>query len=238
MNIQNIASLSAQLTAIGFEHKIGLRLLQQACFQPAQFILTEKMVKGKDLLTCTLYFERKGEEYSCHYYDACLLKEVELPSTVLEDVAVLELDQRMGKIVWMPDAINIEAFQLEQEETWEREREIEKVVSELSRLSSSVEGKYYADCLKLKHWAELPLPFALGNLQSLKSRMEVNQRFYFLDGKGISLDEAYRFLLNRWMEKNWAAKKKAGGNVQNERDKNKIEHNGSLLPKKRSKLKK
>ena len=37
----------------------------------------------------------------------------------------------------------------------------------------------------------------------------MSQRFYFFDGQiGISIDEAYRFLQNRWLEKQMQAKKK------------------------------
>ena len=32
--------------------------------------------------------------------------------------------------------------------------------------------------------------------------------YYFFEGKGISLEEAYRFLLNRWLEKKLLAQKK------------------------------
>ena len=39
--------------------------------------------------------------------------------------------------------------------------------------------------------------------------MEVSQRFYFFkDQPGISVDEAYRFLQNRWLEKQMQAKRK------------------------------
>ena len=48
-----------------------------------------------------------------------------------------------------------------------------------------------------------------GNISPLKNKSEVCQRFYFFEGQtGISVDEAYRFLQNRWLEKQMQAKRK------------------------------
>jgi len=43
---------------------------------------------------------------------------------------------------------------------------------------------------------------------ALRSRLEVSQRFYIVDGEGITVEEALRFLQNRWMEKRMQAKRK------------------------------
>ena len=44
------------------------------------------------------------------------------------------------------------------------------------------------------------IPQEKGNINPLKNKSEVSQRFYFFEGQtGISIDEAYRFLQNRWL---------------------------------------
>ena len=211
MNIQNIASLTQKLTTLGFDESIGYRLLQHICFKPADFILTERIVKGKDALTFSIFFERKSDEYNFSYYDAAFLKEMEMPDLVINSINIRELDERMVEIAWVADNKAMGAFRLESELTWEREKRIEKIVTDLSRLSVTDEGKNFADCLKLKHWSGIPLQATMGNQNVLKSRFEVSQRFYFFDAQGISIEEAHRFLLNRWLEKKLLAKKKKDG---------------------------
>jgi len=168
MNIQNIASLTQKLTTLGFDESIGYRLLQHICFKPADFILTERIVKGKDALTFSIFFERKSDEYNFSYYDAAFLKEMEMPDLVINSINIRELDERMVEIAWVTDNKAIGAFSLESELTWEREKRIEKIVTDLSRLSVTDEGKN-------------------------------------------SIEEAHRFLLNRWLEKKLLAKKKKDG---------------------------
>ena len=45
-------------------------------------------------------------------------------------------------------------------------------------------------------------------LIDVRSKFEISQRVYFIEGEVISVDEAYRFLLNRWMEKKMQAQKR------------------------------
>jgi hypothetical protein len=75
-----------------------------------------------------------------------------------------------------------------------------------------------------------------GNISPLKNKSGVGQRFYVLEGQpGISVDEAYRFLQNRWLEKQMQAKKKEMSNTEiNETEKDSRASSGSgLLKKKR-----
>ena len=64
----------------------------------------------------------------------------------------------------------------------------------------------------------------------------LSQRFYFFEAQtGISVDEAYRFLQNRWLEKQMQAKKKQSDESnrrQSENDANLTSDSG-LLRKKR-----
>ncbi len=208
MNIQHISSLASMMVAAGFEEGIGRRLLRHACFKPGHFILTERLAKGNDILTCTLMFEQKGDQYYCHYYDAALLRFAELPDTTIQSVSVRELDERMSTVDWNGSSQHTASFNWKDESTWQEELLIEQIVSDLVRLSVTEQGRQYADCLKIKYWQENV--FAHVNLQAIRSKMEVSQRFYFFDGQGISIDEAYRFLLNRWLERKVHARKKAG----------------------------
>jgi hypothetical protein len=49
----------------------------------------------------------------------------------------------------------------------------------------------------------------MGNLTTIKSKSELNQRFYCAEGQPvISADEAYRFLQNKWLEKQLQLKRK------------------------------
>jgi len=196
------------LVATGFNESIGYNLLQYACFKPADFILTEHLTKEKDVLTCTIFFERKGDEYVCSHYDASLLKEMEVPDTSLQGVQLKQLDRLMAETDWQLDSSNSNDLDLENETSWQKVKRIEGIVSDLLRLSATDEGKRFADLLKLKHWSNIPFNPMMGNLSALRSRFEVTQRFFFYDGKGILVDEAYRFLMNRWLEKKLQARKR------------------------------
>lgn len=242
MNIQNIAALTEKLVATGFNENIGRRLLQYVCFRPADFILTEHLAKDKDVLTCTLFFERKGDDYVCSFYDASFLKETEMPDISVQGIHLRELDKRMSETEWQLKESGNGSFNLNNEASWEREKRIEGIVTDLSRLSATDEGKRFADALKLKYWAHIPLHPMMGNINALKSRFEVCQRFYFYDGQGISVDEAYRFLLNRWLEKKLQARKKQPiqeggmGNVEN--GSATANENGLLLKKRKTRTQK
>jgi hypothetical protein len=201
MNITNIVSLRDMLVAIGFDESLGYRLLQYVCFKPAKFVLTEHLAKGKDVLTCAFCFERKGDDYVCIYYDASLIKEMEVPDISVQNTALRELDKRMAETDWQLDGNSINGFDLDNEANLLRIKRVEGIITDLIRLSVTDDGKRFADLLKLKHWSNIPFNPMMGSLNPLRSRFEVCQRFYFYDGKGISVDEAYRFLVNRWLEK-------------------------------------
>lgn len=211
MNIKNIISLTEMLVTTGFDNGIGQRLLQHICFKPADFVLTERLVKGKDMLTCSIHFERKDDLYTCHYYDAAFLKAIELPELTIQGINIRELDKRMNEIDWSMKEVTAASFNLQDESGWQREKQVEQIVTDLSRLSAFEDGRFYADSLKVKYWLDVPVINA--NLNATRSKFEVSQRFYFFDGQGIAVDEAYRFLLNRWLEKKLLhGKKKQAGN--------------------------
>ncbi len=128
----------------------------------------------------------------------------------------------------------------EEKSTWEKELKIESIVSELNALEISGEGKTIAVSLKIKHWAGVPNQELFGNISSLKYKSEVSQRFYFFEGQtGISVDEAYRFLQNRWLEKEMQTKKKQTDSPQPgaiEKDSQASSSSGLLKKKRQSKI--
>ena len=233
MNHENIVALSGMLEVTGFDHDLAKKLLQQICFRPASFVLSERFTKEGGWLTCNIYFEKEEDLYTCRYYDASFLKALEIPELVIHSVNVKELDQQMDDIRWEMGESDLD-FDPVNEGTWQTELQIENAITELLKLTVSPDGKYFADYLKLKHWSGVDKLAAANNLNSIRSKFEVSQRFYFFDGKGISVEESYRFLLNRWMEKklNERAKRKSenGGHAVEGSGR---ENDKRLLPKKR-----
>ncbi|SDX02761.1 hypothetical protein SAMN05444410_10874 [Hydrobacter penzbergensis] len=211
MNTQNIATLSAMLIRAGFEEGIGYRLLQRVCFTPSSFTLFERLKKNKDTLTCSLHFERQGMEYVCGYYDVSLIKGIVLPERTIDGIDLEELDKAMGQIDWCCQADGSQ-FRLDDPDSWAREKNISQIVSQLTKLSATVEGKHFADALRLKHWMDAGLEDLVGNLNVIRARIEISQRVYFIDGEGIPIDEVHRFLLNRWMEKKMQANRRERAN--------------------------
>lgn len=239
MDTQNISALSAMLIRTGFDDGIGHRLLQRICFNPAAFTIVERLQKNKDLLTCVLYFERNGTGYACGYYDVSLIKGIVMPERSMSNINLAELDLAMGNIDWHFQPCG-ESFRLDDELTWKREKDIGQIVSQLTRLSAAEDGKYFADALKLKHWLEVGLEELVGNIHAIRTKFEISQRVYFIEGEGIPVDEAYRFLLNRWMEKKMqAGKREQGKGTQNDptAGTGEIQGKGLLQKKKRTRVK-
>ncbi len=240
MNIQNIKELSAKLESLGLKD-LSFLLFQRICFKPDQFILSRKIQKDKDWLNIQLYFKKDSnlEEYMLIYYDAIIQKEIVFADKVINGLNVQALDQQMKEINWAVsfDPEGSKKWDLNDERNLERGRNIEAIVEKLSLLSSTQEGKYLATDLKIKYWAGLPNQDLVDITSPLKSQSEFIQRFYFFEGQPvITISEAYRFLINKWLEKEMLAKDKAEENSK----KKEVKGNGttskvnSLLPKKRS----
>ena len=134
------------------------------------------------------------------------------------------------------DFVTKRQLNLDDKTSWEKEQKVESVIEGLSELEKSEDGKAVAIGLKLKYWAGISYQELFRNISPLKNKSEVNQRFYFFEGQtGISVDEAYRFLQNRWLEKQMQAKRKQTANAEiKEKEKDSHASSGSgLLKKKR-----
>lgn len=199
MNLENIASLAATLSRTGFGN-LSYSLLQHICVKPVRFLLTETIVNGSDTLSCQLCFERQGGDYGFVYYDASLIREHQVPSMTINGVALPELEQAMIGIDWKQTGSSA-VFRLDDASTWEREKQIEHVMNELARLSVSEEGKAHADMLRVRFFSNTIIEELTGSLAAVRSKLEISQRFYMTGGEGITVEEAFRFLQNRWVER-------------------------------------
>ena len=212
MNIENISVLMGQLQSLGFENA-GYSLLKRISFKPEKLILAQKIEKAKDKLSFQLFFEKDVKQgiYVLSYYDAILQKETPLIDATINGINTANLKKSMIEIYWKNafDFVTKKQLNLEDKTSWEKELKVESVIESLSELEKSEDGKVVAVGLKLKYWSGISYQELFGNISPLKNKSEVSQRFYFFDGQiGISVDEAYRFLQNRWLEKQMQAKKK------------------------------
>jgi hypothetical protein len=238
MNIENISALMGQLQSLGFENA-GYSLLKRISFKPKNFILSQKMERAKDRLSFQLFFEKdiKQNIYVLSYYDAILQKETPLIDAAINGINTSNLEKSMIEIDWKNafDFVTKKQLNLEDKTGWEKELKVESVIEGLSELEKSEEGKAFAVGLKLKYWTGIPYQELFGNISPLKNKSEVSQRFYFFEGQtGITVDEAYRFLQNRLLEKQMQAKRKEPV-ANNEEELTDAEHTSSgngLLQKK------
>ena len=239
MNIENISALLAQLQLLGFENA-GYSLLKRISFKPDNFILSQQIENAKDKLSFQLFFEKdvKHDIYVLLYYDAILQKETPLIDAAINGINISNLEKSMLEIDWKNafDFVTKKQLHLEDKTSWEKEQKVESVIEGLSELEKSEDGKVVAIGLKLKYWAGISYQELFGNISPLKIKSEVNQRVYFSEGQtGITVDEAYRFLLNRWLEKQMQAKRKQTDSTEiNESEKDSHASSGTgLLKKKR-----
>ena len=110
------------------------------------------------------------------------------------------------------------------------------MIEDLNELENCEDGRTIAVGLKLKYWAGASYQELMGSISPIKSKSEVTQRFYFFQGlTGITVDEAYRFLQNRWLEKQMLAKRKQADDSQVEEAGNdsQVSSGSGLLVKKR-----
>jgi hypothetical protein len=238
MNIENIATLSNQLQELGFQDA-GSLLLKRICFKPEDFFLFQRVNKPKEVMLFSLCFERlkKSDTYVLRYYDVTLQKENNLAASVVDGINSVELEKQMAAIDWKK-AFNLDekkTWNPDDKSTWETELKISGIMGNLSAIEQSETGKVIASALKQKFWAGTLHQEIVGSVTLVKNKADVNQRFYISeDGSGITTDEAYRFLQNKYMEKQLQLKRKQteNGNEATDEEPNSTSGSG-LLKKKR-----
>ncbi len=239
MNIENIISLEKQLHSLGFENT-GNFLLKRICFKPDHFFLSQKIEKDNEQLVFQFFIEKdiKQDEYLLKYYDATLQTELTANNSIINDINVVNLENLMKEVDWKNafDFISKKQLSWNDKASWEKELKLEAVMENISGLEKTEEGAAIAAGLKLKYWQGAPYQELFGNINPVKSKSDICQRFYLFEGQvGISVDEAYRFLKNRFLEKQIHLKRKHTSNEepgQTENDSKGSDNNG-LLKKKR-----
>lgn len=238
MNIQNISILDRQLKAIGFD-KLGHTILKHICLAPTNFSIIEKLLKVPETISFIFHFEKdlKTDIYNLVCYDAVLQQQVDFDFVDINGLNVKGIDESMAKIDWKEafDFSERKPFNPDDKTGYETERMIADVIRSLHQLSVIEDGKAIAISLKQRYWHNLPINGLMGEMSNGKNKSDIIQRFYFSEGQPvISADEAYRFLLNRCMEKQMQIKRKQHENADEsaggEPDK---KTGGSLLRKKR-----
>ncbi len=212
MNIKNVADLARQLESLGFE-EIGYSLLKRICFKPGRFYLSHTIAKGNDRLGFQVHFEKDENEgmYFLKFYDAILHKGIAFPDTIINGINPVDLAEQMSVVDWKKafEINESKPWSIEDKGSWEKEDKIETIIDNLSALDKTQEGSVFAVNLRHKYWQDIAFPWLIRNTTSIKTKSEVSQRFYFFeDQPGISVDEAYRFLQNKWMEKSIQTKRK------------------------------
>jgi hypothetical protein len=220
MNIENISALAEQLRVLGFEDE-GYSLLKRICFKPEKFILSQKLKKNNEQISFQLFFERnvKQDVYALVYYDAILQKEILLDDTTINGIDIAALEKQMIAIDWKKafDFSEKKRWNTSDKISWEVEQKIETIITNLGEIETTEEGKSIAAILKLKYWTGSAYFEIFDNISQTKNKAEISQRFYCSEGQpGISVDEAYRFLQNRKLEKQMQAKRKQTDNQNDE----------------------
>ncbi len=171
----NIAPVVKLLQTMGFENGLEHALRAKACFLPSHFEVLHKLDRAGDSCTFHLFFKEEAGMYKCLYYDACYRKEI-----VFDDAVAASLDTRMKVVDWTVDFDDIEA-----------------IMHDLKVIDPQI-----ANLLLFKYWSGSLLENSIGGIASLRLQYEISQRFYVIEGSTpISVDEAFRFLQSRWMEK-------------------------------------
>ena len=181
MNIQNILELSKQLEVLGF-HDAGSLLLKRICFNPANFYLLQRVIKEKDVLLFSLYFEllQKTDKYRMQYYDVTLQKANGGLVLPVDGVNPAELEKQMAAIEWKK-AFSVDEkkqWNPDDKSTWETELKISGIMDSLSSIEQSETGKVIASALKQKFWAGTLHQEIVGPITLVKNKADVNQRFY------------------------------------------------------------
>lgn len=212
MNIQNITALASHLTSLGFEDLSSI-LLKRIAFKPASFVLSQKITREQHLLTFNLFFTRLPETagYMLVYYDAIFQKEQD--HSMINGIDILMLKKKMMEVDWVSafDLSILNNGNAEENHNVENADKIEAIMEDLLLLESSEEGRIISTNLKLKHWTGTNYQEVFGALATARTKTEISQRFYFSEGHiAISVNEAHRFLQNKWLEREIKERKKEG----------------------------
>jgi len=214
MNIENIAALAGMIESLGFKG-LGGSLLKRIAFRPSDFSLSYHTETSENKVSFELFFVKDidKDNYKFLFYEATLKK----PEVIHANIAGVDtnnLEKKMQTVDWKEVFVtgSEKLFEVGDKASWKIEETIEGIVTDLELLDSDLIGKEVAVNLKSKFWDGLPYEAFVKSSHSGKGKNDITQRFYYLEGRPcIGAEEALRFLLNRSMEKEMLARKKAIG---------------------------
>lgn len=193
MNKEQLLKLTGELQQIGFEDIEG-SLLQRICFLLPAFSLQRSIIHADDLFLFQLRFVRDDhQQYSFQYYDVQLHKIVHAESEVCS-VNLGALHQQLLTVDWS-------LFQSADAAcNWEVARLVEQICEQLEKLETTEEGKIIACQLKLQYWCGQVSEALYSTHSSGRQKNMISQRFYINGEQPIKMNEACRFLQNKWIE--------------------------------------
>lgn len=209
MNIDNITMLAGQLKQIGLEQMEAL-ILRHTCFKIASFRLLRSVEKNSDQLSFWFHFEKdkSSDQYSLLYYDVCLQKQIISDTDFSDSNDNFSIDSEMASIDWKTFLQEAEKSTTPLKQTWEIEGKVEQITEKLIAMSANANGRSIAERLILKYWAgSLPVEI-VNSIITVKVKPDISQRFYPSGDSLITIDEAYRYLQNRWIERQVQQKQK------------------------------
>lgn len=195
MNKEQVSLLAGQLHRIGFK-EMETALLKRICFRLPAFLIQRSVIRTDDLFVFDLYFKKAehADQYELHYYDVQLQK-MQVTETDRLPVDLRALDEQMSKMQW-------KKFSNEEDDcNWEEAIMAERICEQLATLASSPDGKMAAAQLQLKYWLGKLSGEFYPSITLTKQKAPISQRFYFSGEQTISIDEACRFLQNKWVER-------------------------------------
>jgi len=209
MNIENITILAGQLKEIGFG-QMDVLILRHTCFKIASFQILRSVEKGSDQLCFLFHFEKvkNSDQYSLLYYDVSLQKRIIFDTGLEDSDDIFSIDDEMASIDWKTFLQEAEQGTIPLKQTWEIERKVEQITEKLIAISVHENGRSLTERLILKYWAgNLPVEI-VKSIVTVKVKPDISQRFYPSGDSLITIDEAYRYLQNRWIERQVHQKQK------------------------------
>lgn len=199
MNETSFKALLSQLTAIGFPPSVERELRFNAFFDPKNFSISFHVTKGGDAFAAVAYISMHEQAFVLTHYDVTLRRYTDIPHGEISGVVVSQLEEQMAAISW---AGLLKAAPAGNEWSAEAIEVLQHVISDLNTLGKGKEGEAIANQLKLRYWEGTVLETYIDGLATLKSTIEIAQRYHcFKDEEPIRLEEAFRFLAHRWAER-------------------------------------
>ena len=205
MNIDNIMHLTGQLQELGFGN-LSAQLLKRICLKPKSFSLVTTIEKDSTRANFSIFFTKDGasDSYILKHFEGFIQLDAPLPEKLVNSVDLATLVKRMATINWR-DVFNMDlnkAWDATDKTTWSTEQIVESIITDIEALDTTIEGKRIADALRLKFWSVNNYSSIIEGNGLTRNKTQIIQRFYCFENQSpITANEAFRYLLNRQLEK-------------------------------------